>query len=182
MRRFIVARALLVGTALAPPYLVLLAANGTQRAASLGGLVLAAALAALLSSYVWGRFSDRSSRRVMVIAGALAAVALMLALGAQWTGLARTQPWAIPVVLFLLMLSYHGVRQGRATHLVDMAGPQTRAGFTAVSNTIVGCFLLLAGALGAVVASVSVPIVIGLFLVMSVAGAYCAAQLQEVQT
>ncbi|WP_406736223.1 MFS transporter [Thioclava sp. GXIMD4215] len=181
LRLFIMARALLVGTALAPPYLVLLASKGSQDFAELGGLVLASSVAAFLSAYIWGRLSDRSSRRVLIYAGLAAALSLALALGMNAMGLAQTI-WAMPVVLFCLMLAYHGVRQGRSTHLVDMSGPGERADYTAVSNTVVGIFLLVAGAGAAALGSVSVPLVIGVFLVMSVAGAWIATKLTEVQT
>ncbi|WP_339112064.1 MFS transporter [Thioclava sp. GXIMD2076] len=181
LRLFVIARSLLVGTALAPPYLVLLAAKGSQDFAELGGLVLASSVAAVLSAYIWGRLSDRSSRRVLIYAGLAAAVALALALGLNASGLAQTV-WAMPLVLFCLMLAYHGVRQGRSTHLVDMSGPGERADYTAVSNTVVGLFLLIAGAGAAALGSVSVPLVIGVFLVMSVAGAWIATKLTEVQT
>ena len=63
LQRFIVVRGLLVSTALAPPYLVILAGEGSL--SQLGALVLASAAASLVSSYVWGRLSDRSSRQVL---------------------------------------------------------------------------------------------------------------------
>ena len=178
---FVTARSLMVGTALAPPYLVLLSANGTQEVAEIGGLVLASAVASFLSSYVWGRFSDRSSRQVLIVAGIAAVIALGLALGLEWLGIADTV-WAMPVVLFGLMIAYHGVRQGRSTHLVDMAGEKDRADFTAVSNTVVGLFLLGAGAVCSAIATVSVPLVIWVFIVMSIAGSIAAYRLNEVQS
>lgn len=180
LARFILVRSLLVGTALAPPYLVMLASSGQQETAELGGLVLASAIASFISSYVWGRLSDKSSRRVMIYAGLAAAIALGLAIFVGYAGLASTV-WAMPLVLFGLMVAYHGVRQARSTHLVDMAGPDQRAEFTAVSNTLVGVFLLIAGAAAAALANFGAGLVIGVFLVMSVAGAVLALGLDEVQ-
>ena len=87
----------------------------------------------------------------------------------------------IPVMLFGIMIAYHGVRQGRSTHLVDMADPDLRASYTAVSNTIVGVVLLTAGALFAALAAVSVPLVIGLFALMCFLAALIATGLEEVQ-
>jgi hypothetical protein len=95
LRRFILARALLVPTALAA------ALHGRARLRdagrgleSLGALVLASALAGVLSAYVWGRLADRSSRLVLAATGAAAAVALAL------TALADAAGWlAAPLVL-----------------------------------------------------------------------------------
>jgi hypothetical protein len=84
-------------------------------------------------------------------------------------------------MLFGLMIAYHGVRQGRSTHLVDMASPQNRASYTALSNTIVGLVLLGAGALFAALAAFSVTLVIGLFAVMCFAAAMIAIGLDDVQ-
>ncbi|NBD28808.1 MAG: MFS transporter [Alphaproteobacteria bacterium] len=179
LARFIAARAALVGTALAPPYLVLLA-SGENAARQLGALLLASAVASFLSSFVWGRLSDRSARRVLILAGLVGAAALGLALAVDGVGLSGTS-WAIPAVLFLLMVAYHGVRMARSTYLVDMARPEDRAAYTAVSNTLVGLFLLLAGALSAGLAAMSVPLALGAFLVMSLAGTWIAAGLDEVE-
>ncbi|WP_108386065.1 MFS transporter [Yoonia sediminilitoris] len=178
LTRFIVVRSLLVGTALAPPYLVML--NPDSGFGALGALVLASAAAALVSSYVWGRLSDRSSRRVLQMAGIAGGVALLLVIGLEFAGLIGV-PLVLPVLLFGLMISYQGVRNGRSTHLVDMAGPQDRAQYTALSNTIVGLVLMIGGAGFAVLAAISVPLVIGLFAVMCFVAAMIASGLQEVQ-
>ncbi|QYX55762.1 MFS transporter [Roseovarius sp. SCSIO 43702] len=177
--RFVAARSALVGTALAPPYLVLLA-SGENAARQLGALVLASAVASLLSSYVWGRLSDRSSRRVLIYAGLAGAAALALALVVEAMNLAETA-WAIPGVLFVLMVAYHGVRRARSTYLVDMAPEDERPTYTAVTNTAVGVFLLIAGAGAAAVAAWSVPLALGLFLVMTLWGAWLARGLDEVE-
>src|SRR5690606_1533355 len=70
LRRFILARGLLTATALAPPYIVLLGAGAGQGAfVRLGMLVLASSVASFLSSWIWGRLADRSSRRVLMLSG-----------------------------------------------------------------------------------------------------------------
>ncbi len=178
LARFIIVRSLLVGTALAPPYLVMLQPDGAF--GQLGALVLASAVASLLSSYVWGRLSDRSSRRVLQLAGLAGGAVLAAMVVLALTGIA-TVTGVIPVVLFGLMIAYHGVRQGRSTHLVDMAGPEDRASYTALSNTIVGLVLLVAGAGFAAIAAFSVPLVIGLFAAMCFGAAMIATGLDEVQ-
>lgn len=179
LARFVLARSLLVGTALAPPYLLVLAAGQDANDRQLGLLVLASALASLLSSWVWGRMSDRSARRVLIWSGAAASVALALAIGLRVAGLAGHAA-AIAVVLFGLMIAYHGVRQGRSTYLVDMAPDDQRAAYTAVSNLVVGVVILVAGAASAALAALGAPWVIAVFAVASVAGAWVAYGLDEV--
>ena len=179
LARFVLARSLLVGTALAPPYLLVLAAGQDADDRQLGLLVLASALASLLSSWVWGRMSDRSARRVLIWSGTAASVALALAIGLRVAGLAGHAA-AIAVVLFGLMIAYHGVRQGRSTYLVDMAPDDQRAAYTAVSNLVVGVVILVAGAASAALAALGAPWVIAVFAVASVAGAWVAYGLDEV--
>ncbi len=178
LTRFILVRSLLVGTALAPPYLVAL--QPENAIGQLGGLVLASALASLLSSYVWGRLSDRSSRRVLLLAG-LAGGAVLAALALLALAGAATMAGLIPAALFGVMIAHHGVRQGRATHLVDMADADDRASYTALSNTVVGLVLMGAGAVSAALAAISLPLVIGLFAAMCFAAAVAARGLDEVQ-
>ena len=178
LARFIVVRSLLVGTALAPPYFLLLQPDTALN--QLGALVLASSVASLVSSYVWGRLSDRSSRRVLMYSGIAGGAVLSLVVMLALTGLIGVAG-VIPAALFGLMIAYQGVRLGRSTHLVDMAGPDDRAPYTALSNTIVGVVLIVAGGLFAAVGEASVPLVIGLFAVMCWAAAALAAGLREVQ-
>ena len=181
LRRFILARGLLTGTALAPPFLVILASEaGGSALSQLGALVLASSAAAFLSSYVWGRLADRSSRRVLMLAGVAAAVALIAAVAAALTGLAGA-PFVLPAILFALMIAYNGVRQGRSTYLVDMAPEDARARYAAVSNTVIGVVLLASGLFGALASVAGAVWTIALFAVMSVAGAIAAWSMPEAQ-
>ena len=178
--RFIVTRGLLVSTALAPPYLVILAGAGNGLG-QLGALVLASALASLVSSYVWGRLSDRSSRQVLMLSGVAGAVAMLAAVALWAVGLAQAV-WAMPAVLFVLMIAYHGVRQGRSTYLVDLAPEDRRAAYAAVSNTVIGVILLGAGVLGGGAAFLGAEATLAVFAVMAVAAAVVARGLPEVET
>ncbi|WP_422071424.1 MFS transporter [Tranquillimonas rosea] len=177
----IVARGLLVSTALAPPYLVLLGQeDGGQAFGRLGALVLASAVASLISSYVWGRLADRSSRNVLRLAGVAGAVAMGGAVVLDLLGQIGTV-WALPAVLFVLMVAYHGVRQGRSTYLVDMAPPEARASYTAVSNTVIGVLLLASGAFGALASLMGPDATLCVFAGMSLAAAVVATRLAEVE-
>jgi len=176
--RFIIVRGLLVSTALAPPYLVVLAGQGTLD--KLGALVLASALASLVSSYIWGRFADVSSRRVLMLSGVLGAVAMGAAVLLWFLGLATG--WAgMPLTLFVLMIAYHGVRQGRSTYLVDLAPEDKRAAYAAVSNTVIGALLLGAGVLGGGAALIGAQATLMLFTAMAVGAAIVAIGLPEAE-
>jgi hypothetical protein len=181
LRRFILVRGLLVSTALAPPYFVVLAGGEDQSAlGQLGALVLASALASFLSSYVWGRMSDHSSRKVLMLTGIVGAVAMLGAVALSWLGLA-TKVWAMPLVLFILMIAYHGVRQGRSTYLVDMSPEDQRSAYAAVSNTVIGVLLLIAGVAGGGAALFGPNITLILFAAMAVGAAIAALGLREVE-
>jgi cobalamin synthase len=179
--RFITVRGLLVSTALAPPYFVVLGGQEGGTLGALGALLLASALASLLSSYVWGRLSDKSSRWVLILTGIAGAASMLIAVGLAQAELAQ-RIWAMPVALFALMLAYHGVRQGRSTYLVDVAPEDRRAAYAAVANTVIGALLLLAGVAGGGAALFGPQAVLVLFAVMALAAAWVAKGLPEARS
>ncbi|KIN64414.1 Permease of the major facilitator superfamily protein [Sulfitobacter noctilucicola] len=181
LRSFILVRGLLVSTSLAPPYLVVLGGQGAEETlGALGALVLASAVASFLSSYVWGRFADKSSKTVLMLTGILGAASMLSAVALWAVGLA-TQVWAMPAVLFVLMIAYHGVRQARSTYLVDLAPEDQRAAYAAVSNTVIGSLLLLAGVVGGGAALIGAQATLVVFAVMAIAAAGVALRLPEVE-
>jgi len=151
-RGFVWTRILLLSVALAPPYYILLAQAHTGGGVQgLGWLVVAAGLGASISSPFWGRMGDRSSRTVMALAAGGAGVLGLAAVAASWLelpGIASPWPWAAAILLLTVLHS--GVRLGRKIYLVDMATAENRAALVAVSNTVIGVAMLLAGALGVV--------------------------------
>lgn len=181
--RFTVTRVLLIGTALAPPYFFLIAGQqGSASVGTLGPFVLASSFASLASSYVWGRLSDRSSRRVLIMsgvagAGILYAVCAIAYLAPE----AARSPLVLSTALFGLLISYQGVRRGRSTHIVDMAPSDQRAAYTALSNTIVGVMLVLSGSFGFVSDIWGPEAVLMVFACMSLTAAGLATGLVEVQ-
>ena len=176
--RFILVRGLLVSTALAPPYIVLLDQQGGLQ--QLGALVLASSLASFLSSYLWGRLSDASSRKVLMRSGIIGAVAMAAAVVVSLMDLAGIVA-VLPACLMVLMIAYNGVRQGRSTYLVDMAPEDQRSAYAAVSNTVIGCILLLVG-LGGGVASIFGPkLALAGFAIMALAATWVARGLDEVE-
>lgn len=179
---FIAARAALTVTALAPPFIIMLSsASGDGTLDQLGPMVMASTAAAFVSSYIWGRLSDRSSRKTLMTAGALSALALTVtgAVGLSFGGLGGA--WGAGLAIFVAQIAYEGVRAGRKLHLTDMAEDDFRARYTALSNTLIG-FALLAGGLFGLAADIFGPApVLLLFAVISLAGAAIATRLDEVQ-
>ncbi|WP_445011729.1 MFS transporter [Vreelandella stevensii] len=146
---FNLARALLLSSALALPYLALL---GQQQSGSeLGGLgimVVVSGLSAMIASPIWGKRADQSSRRVMRDAAIGTALCCCLGAGIAWLPGEWTRsvlPYA--GVYALLMIIHHGVRLGRKTYLVDMANQDNRALYVALSNTFTGVLMLAVGGL-----------------------------------
>lgn len=181
LRRFIWVRGLLTATALAPPYLVLLGAQAGHGAFDrLGALVMASSIASFLSSWIWGRMADRSSRKVLMLSGLVGAVSLLAAVALDVAGVLGSV-WALPLILFILMIAYHGVRQARSTYLVDMAPEDGRAAYAAVSNTVIGVVLLGSGLFGAVASLAGAKVTLAIFAAMSLIAAGVAKGLDEVQ-
>ena len=181
LRRFVLVRGLLVSTSLAPPYIVLLSQeSGEGVLGQLGAMLLASSAASFLSSYVWGRLSDRSSRLVLAASGVAGALSMALMLALWVAGIANAV-WVGPAVLFLLMISYHGVRQARSTYLVDMAPEDSRGSYAAVANTLIGSILLLTGLFGGALSVISAAWALAGFAVMAAAGGALALTLREVE-
>ncbi|WP_298493844.1 MFS transporter [uncultured Maritimibacter sp.] len=180
--RFVVARGFLTATALTPPYFVLLAGQGEDRGlGALGALVVASAAASFLSSYAWGRFSDHSSRLVLVASGAIGATVMGAAIAADLMGLATTA-YLMPALLFVLMIAHHGVRQGRSTYLVDIAPEDARAAYAATANTLIGGLLLVSGAFGGALSFIGPKAALAGFSAMALIGAIVAYGLEEAET
>lgn len=182
LTRFIWARGLLTSTALAPPYIVLLGAQAGQGTFDrLGALVLASSIASFISSWVWGRLADRSSRRVLMFSGMVGALALLAAVAVDLAGASDTI-WALPAVLFVLMIAYHGVRQGRVIYLVDMAPKDNRATYTAVSNTVIGIVLLGSGVFGALASLAGAKATLLIFACMALASIFVTKGLDDIKS
>ena len=152
-RRFVMVRALLLVSALSPPFVVSLAAEqGGAGLSGLGPFVIASGLAGIVGGRPFGRLADRSSRTLM-IGGAAAASAIILALlAAGRVDAIGGASWLFIVAYFLLTITHTGVRVARKTYVVDMATGDQRTEYVAVSNTAMGVLLLIAGAVSSALA------------------------------
>lgn len=181
LRRYIAVRALLISTALAPPFIVMLSGDDGARFGHLGALMLASAAASIASSYVWGRFSDRSSRRTLSAAGVLAAVALGAAAAVGFLTGGAGGKWGAAGFMFVAQIAYAGARAGRKTHLTDMETGGRRAEYAALSNSIVGILLIAGGAFGFLADVAGPEATLAAFAVLAAVGAVAALCLSEVQ-
>ena len=180
-RNFVITRALLLSSALASPYLVVLAQKESDIGWMLGVFLLASSLASSLSASFWGWAADTSSRRVMIRGAAMASgVCLIVGFTALFIGTEIGSVWFYPIAFFVLSIAHAGVRLGRKTYLVDMAGGNKRTDYTAVSNTVIGVLLLVTGGLTALVSMISEVAVIIVLGLMGLAGMFSAMGLKEV--
>lgn len=181
---FNVARALLLSSALALPYIALL---GQQQSGSelggLGLLVVVSGLAGMVASPIWGKLADQSSRRVMRNAAIGTVACCLLGASLAWLPGTWTQSvWPYAVVYALLVIVHHGVRLGRKTYIVDMASQNDRALYIALSNTLTGVLMLLVGGVIGGLAQWLGSAALLLLLALTAVGAILSAQkLPEVE-
>ncbi|MCM2972992.1 MFS transporter [Larsenimonas suaedae] len=147
-RRFNLARTLLLGSALALPYMALLAQNNSdENLKGLGVLILISGIASMIASPLWGKRADRGSHLVMRNGGLIAAAAAFLAALAALLPFAWTQTvWPFALLYAVMIIAHTGIRLGRKTYVVDLAGQKQRALYVAMSNTLTGILLLVFGA------------------------------------
>lgn len=181
---FNVARALLLSSALALPYIALLGQNqsGTDLE-GLGILIVVSGLAAMVASPVWGKRADQSSRCVMRDAAMGTAICCIMGASLAWLPSEWTHSiWPYAAVYALLVIVHHGVRLGRKTYLVDMASQDNRSLYVALSNTLTGVLMLLVGGLIGAFAQWFGSGVLLLILAATAGGAILSAQqLPEVE-
>lgn len=181
---FNVARALLLSSALALPYIALLGQQ--QSGADLGGLgllVVVSGLAGMLASPIWGKLADQSSRCVMRNAAIGTIMCCLLGASFAWLPGAWTQSvWPYALVYGLLVIVHHGVRLGRKTYIVDMATQDDRALYVALSNTLTGVLMLLVGGMIGALAQWLGSAALLVLLAITAAGAMLSAhKLPEVE-
>ncbi len=181
-RAYIIARALLLAVALAPPFYVLIAQGQAQdQLAALGALIIANGLAASLSAPFWGYWGDRSSRKVMAAAAAGAGVLglfTFLAVELNWSWV--ISELGLATIFLVLNVMHGGVRLGRKVYLVDLASIDNRAAYTAVSNTVIGVLMLAGGAIGLIGAWLGAPATVLLLGMASLMAAAYAWRLTDV--
>lgn len=178
-RRFIIARVLLLGTALASPLWVVLAGRQGGGMMTLGAFVIASGIATTTSSFLWGRISDKASHLAMALGGFLAAAVGAAGwtigyLDPEWAN----QPFLWPGVFLLFNIGYAGVRLGRKTWVVDAAEGDRRTDYVSAANTIIAVMILVLGGLFAPLQSWSPLIPLAAYSSLCLLGAFVALGLR----
>lgn len=179
-RRFITVRALMMSSGLSAPFFIVLAqqAEDDKGILSLGMFILVSGVASISSGFIWGRLSDLSSRSVMQITAA--GTALTCVAGALISELPSLSVYWLLALYFLLSVIHEGVRVGRKTYVLDMAGGEKRTDYVSVGNTLIGVLLLIIGLLSAAIASLSLTWVLAGFAVMSGIGFLLGFRMKDV--
>ncbi len=147
--RFVIARSLLLSVMLVIPFYSVFARDVTgTEVSSLGIFVISNSLAMVLSSYLWGRFADRSSKLVMAAGGFIGVIGAVIALSFLFLPEEWHSPIAFSSVFFVAGFAHAGIRLGRKTYLVDAAPEKERPLYVAVSNTLVGLVTVLSAVFG----------------------------------
>lgn len=180
-RRFVIARTLLLVSALSPPFIVTMATEeGDLALSGLGPFVIAQGIASLVGGRVWGRFADRSSRLVIVWASGAASVVVLGYLALIAVPAVADATLAYPIAYFLLALIHTGSRIGRKTYVVDLAEGNRRTDYVAVANTAMGVLLLLTGAITAALAEAGIEVALLFLALLGLVAVPVARTLPEV--
>lgn len=171
-RRFVLARGLLLVSALAPPFVVAMAASeGGHGLAGLGPFVISQGIAGLIGGRLAGRLADRSSQRLMVWGAVLASAVIVAFLLLQSVPELRSGAWLHAGAFLALALAHVGVRVARKTYVVDMAGEERRTRYVAISNTVMGVLLLVVGAVSGALALLGPGVALAFLAVLGLVGA-----------
>ncbi len=181
-RNFVISRALLLCSALTAPFYVVLAQRHLGNETYLLGLfVLANGIASSVSAPFWGKMADISSKKVMVRAAIISAsLGIVIFAVVILSPLLRSSWWIYPLSMFVLGIAHSGVRLGRKTYIIDMAGGNKRTDYVAVSNTIIGVILLLTGGISALASMISPEGIIFVLSLFGIAGALTSSRLPDV--
>lgn len=180
-RRFVLARSLLLVSALSPPFVVALATErGGAGLEGLAAFVVSSGIASLTAGRFWGRRSDRSSRTTMQWAAGLSSAIIVAFVAATRVEAIAEVALLYPATYLLLAVAHTGSRIGRKTYVVDLAEGDKRSDYIAVSNTAMGLILLAVGAATAGVAALGAEAALLLLAALGILGVLVAAALPEV--
>ncbi len=181
-RNFVISRALFLCSVLSAPFFVILAQQHSSSNNYLLGLfILAGGLADFFSSIVWGKLSDKSSKNSMIYGATIASSLgfLVFFLDTFFENIFATI-WLMPLIYFILTVGYQGIRIGRKTYLVDLAGGNKRTDYVAVSNSVIGVILLFTGFIGILSSIIGLNGIILLLAIVGLVGVFMASKLPDV--
>lgn len=182
LRKFIITRGLLMAIPLAQPFFVLLGREEIGEAISnLGVMVLAAGIGSVISSPFWGRFADRSSKKLMIAIAILGMVNIaLMALFPIWPESFQNS-YTFAVLFLIQVMAHGGARLSRKTYLVDFAPEKDRPSYVSLSNTAIGIFTLVGAGLGSLANIFGIPPMLWIFSALLLVAAILGNQLEEVQ-
>lgn len=178
--RYLAARTALLSIEIAAPFYVLYVRDMLSlNAGALGLIVIAAGAAAALSSPIWGRFADLSSRKVLFIGGIMGAITGMAALIFGILPSFFQNPYMYGIIFLLLGFAEAGVLLGRKTYLIDQVEPAERTTYVAFANTVMGVITLLFGLIGILAQIYGIRTLIVILILLGVAGSVVSFFLPE---
>lgn len=181
-RRYVIGRALLLSSALIPPFYILLAQQySAGELTGLGMLIITSGLASMLSSPLWGKLSDYSSRFVIALASSgIGFIGFITVFLVQTEQALLNNPLTHAALFFAITLFHGGIRLGRKIYLVDLSNESNRATYVALSNTIIGIAMLIGGLVGVLADIISLAFVILLLSCVAWVAAFWNARLKPV--
>jgi hypothetical protein len=179
-RRYLVARILFLSVTLAMPFYTIHAASVHKITPhGLSILVIAASAGVVIGSIVWGRLAGRAHGHVMSASACIAALAAVLAMFLEYTGLiASISLYAITIAL--VAVSANGIRTTIYLYLIDITSEHERPYLLGLADLIVGVMAIVGAAtLGALaqLAHPAAPLVA--LLVLSVGAGFFAIRLDD---
>ncbi|WP_217495926.1 MFS transporter [Mangrovivirga cuniculi] len=166
---------------LATPFYVVLAKEYTGDSISnLGLLVVLSGIANVVSSPLWGKFADRSSRKMMAVVALIGIATGIYSLLYPLFNFDNYEIYLFAPVILFNNVAHAGARLSRKTYLVDMAPEDERPTYVSLSNTLIGLFTILAATFGVISSLISNQAQIGFFMVMMIASIGFAFSLKEV--
>lgn len=181
LRCFVFSRAFLMAIPLAQPFFVLIGKENTAASFSgLGLFVIASGLAALISSPFWGKFADRSSRKLMIVVAIFGIVNCFLVLGFMYLEAPLQNIYLFAPIILLNMMAHGGARLSRKTYLTDFAPEEERPLYIALSNTLIGFFTIVTAGIGYIAELFNYQVLLLFFVFMLLVSLIFSYNLKEV--
>ncbi len=182
LRNFIFSRAMLMAIPLAQPFLILYGKDITGADfRGLGLFVIVSGVAGFISSPFWGKFADRSSRKLMMVIAGLGILNLLLVLFFDLLNSSIQNIYTFSVIILLNMMIHSGARLSRKTYLADFAPEKERPLYISLSNTFIGLFTILAAGVGFIAELFSLNVLFLFLIGMLIVSIFLSYSLKEVE-
>lgn len=177
---FLITRSLLLAIPLVQPFFIVFATERLDvELSGLGLFVIAAGVSNTISSPFWGKFSDKSSKKVMMVSAVFSSLICGYVLVFDFLPKDYQTIYTYGPVFFLIIMAYGGARMARKTYLVDYAPAEERPLYVSVANTFMGIITLLSGILSLVAGFFGVKIMIATLMILMIVSVFYAKILKE---